>query len=155
MRHDLGKMGWPLPRGIVLADRSTGTPTLIGHNTAGTELLLLPNPEPLWRGEVRDYHLLDSPLGKLLVYIDNGALSYELAPTHLANTNSEPLYTLNLASRKATCEITAANVEALGDPLTLSCIVIGQVQVIIDGVGPGPTSSLVYVVGVYETGVYV
>lgn len=152
MRHDLGKMGWPLPRGVVLVDRTTGVPTLIGHNTEGEALQFIPNPSQVWRGEVREYHLLESPIGKLLVYISGGALGYELAPEHLTHTYHEPLYTLNLGSRKATCEITADNVEALGDPLTLSCIVIGRVSVITDT----PTArGLVYVVGVYETGVYV
>ena len=152
MRHDLGKMGWPLPRGIVLRDRTTGVPTLIGHNAAGDALQLIPNPSQVWRGEIRDYHLLDAPLGKLRVFVENEALGYELAPPHLAHTYSEPLYTLNLGARKATCEITANGVETLGDPLTLSCIVIGRVSVSPDT----PTSQgLVYVVGVYETGVYV
>lgn len=152
MRHDLGPMGWPLPRGVVLVDRVSGEPTLIAHNTAGNALQLIPNPSQLWRGEVRDYHLLESPLGKLLVFVSGGELGYEHAPEHLTHTFHEPLYTLNLGARKATCEITATGVEALGDPLTLLCIVIGRVA----GSAAPPTSqSLVYVVGVYETGVYV
>lgn len=150
--HNIGRIGWPQPPGIVLIDRTTSTQYLIGHNSAGTDLSLITPVPSLWNGVPKDYHILPSAIGDLRVYVDNGFLRYELATSD--EIQDGPLYTLNYAARRATCHITADSVSVFGDPLTLVCFTVGNVT-------PDPSETVgsiymnyVYVGDVYAAEVY-
>lgn len=113
--YDMGKIGWPKPRAPVFEDRTTGTRYILSHDSSGPTLSSVP-------GNVRaraEEPVLSSPIGPLRLYVDDGALTYELAgfPTSSVSYSHDPLFTLNLSDKRTTYEITASSVEAFGDAL--------------------------------------
>lgn len=125
-RHPIDRQGyrWPVPRGHVFQDRTTGTLYLLSHDTA-TDLPTLVTPVPRQVFAVPEEPVLPAPAGNVRLFVSNGILRYELytAPTlggiGRRTVANDPVFTLNLSTRRTTYRLTADQVRRFGDPLCL------------------------------------
>lgn len=109
--YDMGPVRIPpLPQGIVFTDRTTGTLYLLSHDSGeGTTSLETPVPSQ-WTGRAygpTDGPFLSSPDGLLRLYVDNGVLSKELAPTVHQGREGGRILTRNFSEANVVFEVTA------------------------------------------------
>lgn len=102
-----GPVGWPNPNALILRDRATGTDYLLSHDSADDEIVLLTPVPRLVQGLPRE-PLIWTPAGNRRLYVENGTLFAEYAPSFLQNILHGPVFTLNLSDKRTTYEIHGA-----------------------------------------------
>jgi len=117
---DLGRVRIPpLPVGVVLTDRSSGTEYLLSHTSGGAVDLVTPVPSA-WRGRVQgpyDGPVVQSAAGPLRLYVEGGVLGYELGPE---GANQGRVLTRSYTDYSTVYELEPGDGWAYGDSLTLT-----------------------------------